>query len=169
MESSLLENKKYYNLSEPQKMVFMSEIYYPDTSLSTICVSNDLGSHIDTELLRKAINCIIYNNEGLRIRITVINGIPLQYISENNEYIVNIHDFRKSDKINEEEWLQTKINYKFTLLNSTLFSFDLYYSYDNTLKLLITTHHIISDAWSHQSLSTQIYKIYESYSNDSLD
>ena len=47
MESSLLNEKKYYSLSEPQKRIFISENLFKGTSIGNLCASYYLGESGD--------------------------------------------------------------------------------------------------------------------------
>lgn len=170
MESSLIKNKEYSHLSEPQKMIYLGETFFPNSSINTVCVTNELGDHNNIDILIKTILSVVSENPGLHLKIDIIKGVPYQYIDDNYDFEIDIIDFRTIDGEGKESlWLKSQINRSFKLVESHLFNIQLYYSYDSSLKLMITTHHIISDAWSHQSLSTQIFEKYKLLINNNTD
>lgn len=156
MESRIKKNK-FFKLSEPQRMIFLSDKLYPSTSINTICVTSNLGTKINLCFIKLAINLVIKENPGLNIRVKSLEGIPYQYLEPIQDYEIEIIDFNRiGGQKYEDEWLEAEVNRVFNLDGSSLFKISLYYSKDGNLYLLISTHHIISDAWSHQNLTEQI-------------
>lgn len=153
--------RKYYSLSEPQKMIYWGEMMFPDTSQNTMCATYELEEQNDLEVMKSAIVRVIHENTGLHIRIHQLEGVPYQYKHSSAEQ-VRISDFRlESDSCSEEKWINEKATHKFELFDSRLYNFYLFYRHDSSLNLLIQTHHIISDAWTHLNLATQIKSKYE--------
>lgn len=158
---------KFLTLSEPQRMIYLSDRLYPDCSLNTICVTSHLGKSYNLESIKNAISLVIKENPGLHIRVKPIDGIPYQYIDFVLDYEIHVIDFNEvGGKEYEDQWLDSEVNRVFKLDGSPLFKINLYYSTDGDLYLLISTHHIISDAWSHQTITEQISQKYEELINN---
>ncbi|MBN2617405.1 MAG: AMP-binding protein, partial [Spirochaetales bacterium] len=170
MESSLINSKKYYNLSEPQKMIYWGEFLHPKSSLNTVCVTYELEDQNDVELLKKVIVNVIKENPGLHLRIHNFQGIPYQYKCDDESYTIQLIDFsNETNNKKEIEWIEEKATYSFNFFDSRLFNFYLYKSFDSSTNMMIQLHHIISDAWTHQSLSEQIFSKYKSLNNKEED
>ncbi|MGL1892774.1 MAG: amino acid adenylation domain-containing protein [Spirochaetaceae bacterium] len=161
MESSLKNKKEVRNLSEPQKMIYLGESMHPGVSLNTVVTTSCLGNHNDLTILKKVIKEVIEENPGLHIKIDLKNGSPTQYIDNNLDHEILIMDFRNAAIEKEVSWLNSEISRIYTLDKGNLFNLILFYKNDSSLNLLISMHHIICDAWSHQSIATQVYDKYE--------
>lgn len=169
MESRLINNKKYYNITEPQKMIYFGELLHPKSSLNTLCATYQVAEQKNIEILLHSIQKVILENSGLNIRIHQLEGIPYQYKYDNIDYKIKIIDFSKEvDASTETLWIKSKATHSFDFFDSRLFDFYIYISHDNSVNLLILTHHVISDAWSHLSLATQIKEIYKLIDNEEI-
>lgn len=162
--------KKYYTLSEPQKMIYWGEMMYPDTTLNTMCATYDLGSQNNVEIMKSVIVKVINENPGLHLRIHQLEGVPYQYKHDHLTESVHVVDFRdENNNKKEEEWIKDKATHKYEFLDSKLYNFYLFYRHDSSLNLLIQSHHIISDAWTHLNLATQIKEKYDQLKNNKTE
>lgn len=156
-----LTERVYCPLSEPQKLILLSEVIYNKSSINTLCATYELGEYNDIELMRRTIKQVVSENPGLHIRIHFKEGEPFQYLQEEHGPEIIFMDFREeSDSLAEKVWIESLASEIITLEDSPLYQFALYYSWDSSLNMLIQTHHIITDAWSHQSLALQIEERY---------
>jgi len=70
--------------------IFMEQ-FNPGTSLGVIAGTVTLCDEtINIDILKKSINYLIKNNDGLRLRFTEVNGVPMQYVTEYSEYDIDI-------------------------------------------------------------------------------
>lgn len=168
MSSSYISNKKSSELSEPQKMIYLSELLYPGNCLNTVVTVSALLKHSNIDVLIKVLNEVIQENPGLHIKIDKTKGSPVQYIDNNGDYEIEIIDFRNDNSKKESIWLNSEVNRHFTLEKSNLFKFVIYIRHNGSLNLLLSMHHIICDAWSHQSLAKQVYEKYENIINNNF-
>lgn len=76
-----MNNLKLYNLTIPQKAIYLAEQYSSGTSLNSIGGNLIIEENVNLDLLEKALNIFVKNNDALRIRIHMENGTPMQYIS----------------------------------------------------------------------------------------
>ena len=63
------ENKIYYPLTHPQKGIWYTEKFYPDTGISNIAGTLTFTNGVDYPILQKAINMFIKNNDGMRLKV----------------------------------------------------------------------------------------------------
>lgn len=154
---SRIKIKNYYRLTEPQKRIYISESLNPGTSISNLCASYYLEEPGDPTLLSEAINQVIQRNDGLRLQIAIIEGVAFQYIEPYQK-----HDFEIQEVQDHEKWKKEFSMKSFELLDSRLFNIALFYDKYGGLSFIINIHHIISDAWTHDSLAKQVLSIYKS-------
>lgn len=150
--------KNFYDLTEPQKSIWLTEQYCKNTSISDVCGSLFLKEKVDFDLLTKAIYLFVSHNDSLRLKLKLKNGIPSQYLDEFVPF--------KIEKINvsSEKDLQTLENemshHLFKLENSFLFHFCFFEFPDQSGGFIVCLHHLICDAWSMSLLADQIVTFY---------
>ena len=74
--------KKFYNLSNPQKSLLLTENYYQGTNINNICGTAIIDDILDFEKLEKAINELIEKNDSFRIKLDKKDGTYIQSIKE---------------------------------------------------------------------------------------
>lgn len=159
-----MNNLKLYNLTIPQKAIYLAEQYSSGTSLNSIGGNLIIEENVNLDLLEKALNIFVKNNDALRIRIHMENGTPMQYISPYEPfYLKRVFLKEKSDL---EGLTSEIINAPFTFLDSTLFYFSLFKFEDGSGGFNVSLHHIISDAWSMSLLVDSVLKIYSNLLNN---
>lgn len=157
---SRINIKNYYRLTEPQKRIYISESLNPGTSIGNLCASYYLENKGDYKLLSEAINQVIQRNDGMRLQISIIEGVAFQYIVpfEKIEFeVIEVTDHKK--------WKTGFSRASFELIENRLFNIALFYDENEHLSFIINIHHIISDAWTHDSLAKQILSVYKSLMN----
>lgn len=159
-----MNNLKLYGLTIPQKAIYLAEQYSSGTSLNSIGGNLIIEENVNLDLLEKALNIFVKNNDALRIRIHMENGTPMQYISPYEPfYLKRVFLKEKSDL---EGLTSEIINAPFTFLDSTLFYFSLFKFEDGSGGFNVSLHHIISDAWSMSLLVDSVLKIYSNLLNN---
>lgn len=78
--------KSYYELTNPQKSIWYTENFFDNTSISNICGVLKINQTVEFDILEKALNIFIEKNDSFRIRISVKNDLPVQYVE-------NFHPF----------------------------------------------------------------------------
>ena len=163
-----MDNIKVYDLTIPQKSIYLTEQYAPNTSINLISGNVIIEEKVNLNFLEKALNLYVQKNEAIRLRICMVNGKPKQYVNKYTPFTIKKIQISNEEKLFE---LNTKIiNTPFSFLNSDLFSFTLF-SFDNgTGGLNVTFHHIISDAWSMSLFVDEVIDIYSKLLNgDEID
>lgn len=147
MKNNANEKIKYYNLSIPQENIWMVEQLHQNTNVNNIYGTFAIHKNLDLEILKKAINKIIENNDALRIRIVEIDTKPIQYIHpyEYDDLPVYFLDNDNVDKINS---IIDTINLEhINIIGHKLYDLRLI-STPTSVYVCIKMHHIIADAWS---------------------
>ena len=153
-----MEQNKMYELTAPQKSIWLTEQYYKDTSINNICGSLLIEQDVDLNLLNQAINMFLKNNDSFKLMF-VQNGTELLQYFANNEYInFEVLDIKRQSEI--EYFAKKMVNQKFNLINSRVFDFKLFKLSSKFGGFIINAHHIISDAATFSFIGTEITEIY---------
>ena len=136
-----------YSLTTPQQNIYNETKFYSDTALGNIGGTLEFSMEgLTSETIEKAINLLIDNAEGLRLRITENDGEVYQYVSEHKYESISVIDARKmtdeqiDDHVNA--LMRTSITY-----DGKLYRFEILKKADSWL-IVAVMHHIVSDAWS---------------------
>ena len=159
-----MNNLKLYGLTIPQKAIYLAELYSSGSNLNSIGGNIIIEENVNLDLLEKAINIFVKNNDALRIRIHMENGSPMQYIMPYEPFYLK-RVFLK-DKSALEKLTDETVAFPFNFFDSTLFNFTLFKFENGTGGLTLSLHHIISDAWSMSLFVDGIIKIYSDLLNN---
>ena len=161
--------KNLYDLTNPQKGIWLTEQYYNGTSIANISGTILINETVDFEKLEKALNIYIQKNDAIRLHLILTDeGNVKQYISDYKEFnipIVNVKDDTELHTLT-----QNTVNTPFTLIDSDLFKFTLFRFPDKTGGLQVTFHHIVSDAWTMSLFIDETMNIYSKLlKNEKID
>lgn len=139
-----------YNLTHPQKRIWYIEKLYSGYPLNNIGGALKINGIIDIDVLSKAINEVIKNNDGMRLRIIEKEGEPYQYVADYQEEVIDYYDFSKYENPRDEyrDWSNNIFQEPFKFENNSLYYFGIYKINENECGFLLKIHHIISDGWS---------------------
>ena len=150
--------RNVYDLTEPQKSIWLIEQYYPNTTINTISGTLIMEEEINLEILKRAIYIFVEKNDSFRTRIIIKNGEPKQYVNKILKF--EIEELTLSNR-EELKKLESKIiEDPFELINCDLFKFTIIKFKDGTGGFNAKVHHIISDAWTMSLLINEITEIY---------
>lgn len=152
----------YYPLTNAQKRIWFIEKIYADTSLYNIGGPIRIKGPVNFALLEEAINVMIKRNAGIRLRLVEKDGEPLQYVSEYKRVRLDYKDFSACENPEREynRWVEKEAGTAFVLYENRLFYFALFRISENDNGFLSKLHHVISDGWSVNIMTDQIYEAY---------
>ena len=166
-----MENR-LYSLTNPQKAILLTEQYYKNTNINNVCGTFYSEEKLDFEILKRAINIFLKNNDSFKIKLILVDNEVKQYFSEMDDIYFEIVDIKSEQ---EQADLERRIASKtFDIMNSLLFEIVLFRYPDNHGGFVINSHHIISDSWTNGILVNNIALIYsklkneEAYINDTI-
>ena len=151
-------SKLLKNLTNPQKSIWLTNTFYQSSSLSNLGGTLLIHQKVDFDLLDKAINIFIKQNDGMRIIFELINGTAYQYVQEYFYKKLPIYEVNSNEELALLE--QNFIHTKFNISESFLYEFKLIKLKNGTGGFNITLHHLIADAWSMSLLVNEIIDIY---------
>ena len=155
-----MDNIKLYDLTIPQKSIYLTEQYASGTTINLISGDVVFEENVNLSLIEKALNIYIKKNNSMRIRICMLDGHPKQYISEYKPFKLNIIDISDNDEL--EKYKEKIINTPIKFNDSDLFSSTLFNIKNERFVLNVTFHHIISDAWTMSLFVKKFMPIYSS-------
>ena len=160
--------RNMYNLTNPQKSIWLTEQFYKNTPMENITGCVTVLEKLNLKALQKAINLFVEKNDSFRLKFILKDDNVFQYLSSFSEFeIENIlvktnHDVKKLEN--------QMSNTVFEVLDNLLFSFKTFTFPDGHGGYILTAHHLIYDAWTASLVGTEIINFYEKIINaESLD
>lgn len=157
-------SEKMYELTNPQKSIWLTEQYYNGTAINNICGSLLVREKLNVELFNLAINKFIENNDSFRLHFTLKNGVPYQYLVQNEFINFEVVDLKDEKDISSLADVIVKV--PFTFYDSKLFDFKIFKLENGFGGFVVNVHHIISDAATLSFVGTEIMDIYASLINN---
>lgn len=160
--------KEFFELSNPQKNIFMREEFYNGTSINNISFAFYIKKDLDSSLCVKALNKIVEKNEGIRLRIKDGEDGPIQYVEDFSfeNFTVKEYKSKTIDDIKKE--IRTDSQIPFIFKNNKLYKFVVYKCNGETI-IYVKVHHIIGDAWIVKIFFRQFNEYYTALSNKSVN
>ncbi|WP_253735759.1 amino acid adenylation domain-containing protein [Paenibacillus sp. FJAT-26967] len=154
-----METCKLYPLTHPQKRIWYVENIYPGTSIHNIGGLIKIYGPVDFSLLEEAINQFIRLNEAVRIRVVEQDGSVQQTVTEYRRRTFPLIDFMALES-DVDDWVSAEFAKPLALDGEYLYDFALVRISETESAYLTKFHHIISDGWSFQLMTTHINQIY---------
>ena len=156
--------KDVYDLSNPQKSIWFTEQFYNETSINTILGTAMINEVVDFSLLQKAIIQLLETHDNFKLKFTVENGKPVQYLSETSPNSVNIIDVKDENEL--EEIRQKIISTPFEISNSFLVQITIFKFPNNYGGFIVKIHHLIADGWTLGIISNKVIETYSNLKNN---
>ena len=81
-----------YKLTAPQMSIYLSE-QFTNTPMNNIIGTMYFKKDIDIEMLKKAVNLLVKNNQAMRTTIIEKENVPMQYFKEFTPFEIKVHNF----------------------------------------------------------------------------
>ncbi|MCK5758581.1 MAG: non-ribosomal peptide synthetase, partial [Clostridiales bacterium] len=150
----------FYPLSYPQKGIWYLEKMYPSTSMGNISATLKFETNLEVQAAIDALNHIVKTNDGLRLRITEIDGEAYQYISEYKYQQFDYFDFTDRDISELYKWDAKMTDVPIYSLDTPLIYMAIIKINDTMAAFYTKLHHMISDAWTQVSLGNEFTSNY---------
>lgn len=156
-----MHEKKFYNLTNPQKSIWVTEEYYKGSSINNICGTALIKENVNLRLLEKAIHTTLQNNDIFKIKFSINNNEVMQYVSD---YVNSDIIYLRAKNQNEFKKILNEIVSKpFHLLDSHPYNFYIITFPNGHAAFCLNIHHILADSWTLGFLSKQVVKTYCAY------
>ena len=159
-------NKELFNLTYPQKNIWLVEKYNNNTAINSIVGTVEIKDVFDENICKNAINYVIKNNDAMRMKIIEEDTTVKQCVSDFIEYnplIVDLTSNSEEDISNYKNSLAKKV---IDIKNNNLFEFCILKYSDNCGAIFMKIHHLISDAWSCSKIGTSLIEYIDSKINN---
>ncbi len=159
------ENGSDFPLTLSQERLWFVCQLEPSSSMYNLFNAIRIKGQIDTGALEKSINILIQRHEILRTAILANNeGKLYQKVIHNLEIKLGITDLRSNTSIQHDkelhELLVQKTCMNFNFSEPPLFTVDIFLLNTEESIFLLNIHHIISDGWSIQLITDELFSIY---------
>ena len=156
--------KDVYDLTTPQKSIFLTEKFYGKTNLNNVCGTFYSTEKLNFNTLKKSLNVFFKNNDSFKIKLKQIDGEIKQYFSDINDIDFEIVEIKnKEEQTALEEKIASEI---FDLYESLLFKIVMFKYPDGHGGFVINSHHIISDSWTNGIIANGVALIYSKLKNN---
>ena len=108
-----------YNLTNPQKSIWFTEQFYKGTPIENITGCVIVLEKLNLKALQKAINLFVKSNDSFRLKFTVKDDKPLQYLSSFSEFEIENVMVNTDEDIKDIE--NKMSNTPFEVLDNLLF------------------------------------------------
>ena len=165
--------EKIYNLTSMQEGMLYHSITNKDRDPYFQEIEFDINGRMDINILEKALNNIIQNNEIFRINFIYDNvEKPRQVLQKNKNIKVNFVDIRNMDdeskKIYVQKYIDKNRNTRFDLSKDILIRMSIIQIEDEVFKVLWDFHHIIIDGWSVSIFIRELLSKYKQFTDNNF-
>ncbi|MGN1311349.1 MAG: amino acid adenylation domain-containing protein, partial [Clostridia bacterium] len=158
--------KELYELTNPQKSIWVTEEFYKGTSIENIAGTAMISQEVNFDKLEEAINIFIKTNDSFRLKFVKRNNSVKQYIDDFSPFSFETIEVETDKDIKklEKELAETPLE----LIDSYLFKLKLFKFKDGHGGFVITMHHLIVDAWASGLVISRIIDIYDALLQNNL-
>lgn len=152
---------KYYELTNPQKNIWLVDLVNKGNSINNISGVFYIDDKFDYDKHNETLNKLIEKNEGIRIKVITKDGEPLQYVDLFENQNIEMIDMTSSSKLELKKYIEKESSKPINVLEGDLYEFKIIKISENKTCIFYKFHHIISDAWGLIQVATQYSNIYE--------
>ncbi|MGH7581163.1 MAG: condensation domain-containing protein, partial [Gemmatimonadales bacterium] len=152
-------------LSFAQQRLWFLDQLYPGRSTYNIARRIRIGGHLDLGALGRALDAIVARHEALRTSIVAVDGAPQQIVVHAASVPLPVMDLGAlPHRDSEAQRLAVEeVRRPFDLARGPLFRAVLFRLASDEHLLVLTVHHIISDAWSLGVLFRELGALYRAF------
>ena len=151
-------DKNFYDLTEPQKSIWLTEHYFQNSCIGSIPGMLVIQEEVNFDFLEKAVNLLVKGNDNYRTRIALVDNEPKQYFVDFTPFHLDVENV---ETVNDAKILLKEMTcVPFDLYQSPLFKAKLFKLSNGHGGLLFVAHHLIYDAWTAVFLIDEVIKHY---------
>lgn len=155
--------RKKYSLTYPEQSIYLTEQFYKNTNVNNICGTAIIESKLDFDVLKKAINYVVQQNDSFRIHLVQNDKEVKQYIADYKEFDIEIIDIKAKENVAQIE--NNVLQRHFNIFENDLFEFKIFRFENGNGGFLLNIHHIIADAWTLGLTCRKIMDVYSALIN----
>ena len=150
---------KKYDLTGPQRNIYLLENFYSGSSLNNICGTCIIHSVLNFDLLKKAIVMLIQNNDGLRLHFELKHSTAVQFLAPVNYDEIDMVDIEDASCIDKREIEMQKEVFDIFSSNNN-FKFKIFRFPNNHGGYILNIHHLLGDSWALGLVARRIIEYY---------
>ncbi len=164
-------DRSSYPLSFAQQRLWILSQLEPDSPFYNITLTLRLSGALDVPALAQSLNEVVRRHEVLRARFITEHGNPIQVIASGfellqaRETLASAGADRSSVEAEAQRIAREEAGRPFDLSRGPLIRARLLRLAEDEHLLILTMHHIVTDAWSTGVLVREIGLLYDSYHN----
>lgn len=151
-------------LSYAQERLWFIHQMEPNSAFYNLPAALRMRGKLDVEALYGCFQQLVARHAALRTTFTVDDGLPVQVVHERNDFGFGFFDLgglrEEQKEVEAQRIAESEAGVPFDLLRGPLLRVSLICLDDRDHILLMTLHHIVSDAWSRGVLIRDISQIY---------
>lgn len=156
-------------LSSAQYGLWLTDQSNAEASVFNVSVLINIEGELNASAVRKAVNQLLQRHEALRTRIEVVDGAPMQIVEPEVQIEIPVIRLARESTQHAEDIVlplaQQQDREPFYLARAPLLRISLAIVSDGaattTSVLVVTLHHIVSDAWSKNILVKELLRLYD--------
>ena len=156
-------------LSFAQERLWFLEQLEPGNTVYNICRASRLTGQLNITALEASLTEILRRHEILRSQIGIVDGRPIQVTAALSKFEVPVIDLRSFTETEREREVRDRIKAEAERqfdVSAGLFLRAVLLQVSNDHHILIlTTHHIVADAWSMGILTRELWTLYDALAN----
>jgi amino acid adenylation domain-containing protein len=156
-------------LSFAQQRLWFLEQFQPYTPVYNVPTAVRLAGRLDRAAMQQCLTMIVERHEVLRTTFTLVDSLPMQLIAQAQAVPLPLLDLRALPAPEREaraiELATAEAQRPFDLARGPLLRVTLLRLGDDDYVLLLTMHHIVSDAWSMGVFVREMVTLYAALSN----
>ena len=154
-------SEELYQLTEPQKNIYLRELAYSNTSINIVSFTSVIDKEVDIDICKKVLNKIIECNDILRAKIVKTENGIFQKIEDYTLVDIPVVDCPQKTKEEVFKEIDQNTYIPFTPFeNNRLFDFKIYRLANNHIIINYKFHHILGDGWSTKVIFKQFNTFY---------
>ncbi|MBD2355226.1 condensation protein [Tolypothrix sp. FACHB-123] len=149
-----------------QRLWFLTQLE-PDSSSYNISAAVRLQGRLNLAALQQSFQEIINRHEALRTSFQTVDGQPIQIIASSLDFAISIISLDECSLWEQEQQIRhlttQEAQKTFDLTKSPLLRVNLVQLHPKEYIILLTIHHIVSDAWSMGILVEEFVALYSAF------
>lgn len=156
---------KMYELTYPQKNIWLVEKFNGDLPINSIVGSVEIHKNFNALACIDAINHVIKNNDALRLNFKFDGEVTKQFVCDYSYKNFEVVEMSLYSQEEIENYINDFALHPLFFGKNFLFDFKILDYGNNAGAILMKIHHIISDAWSCSKIGTQLVEFIEKINN----
>ena len=157
-------------LSFAQERLWFLEQLESESAIYNICRASRLAGQLNIAALESSLSEIVRRHEILRSQIRVIDGRAMQITVSLHEFKLHFTDLRSLTGTELDEEIRRQIRsegeWQFDFSAGLFLRVVLLQISNDQHILILTTHHIVADAWSMGILTRELWILYDALANE---